>query len=168
VFAAFLPARGDHPTRGSNLTAVQQPAPPRRTTKHAYPCSCSRVFLCHVTGPAPGRFRASPYLGAPQPERTTLLFHRGRMGEKDGPAFSRGVRQKVCAAKVFADLAAHGAAAKNPEDALGGLYSGPASAARFGRSLHVDVWSRSPALSALCAMFALAQKTTILPHTRFI
>ncbi|KIZ02089.1 exostosin-like glycosyltransferase [Monoraphidium neglectum] len=41
------------------------------------------------------RFRASPYLGAPQPERTTLLFHRGRMGEKDGPAFSRGVRQKL-------------------------------------------------------------------------
>ncbi|KAI8474753.1 MAG: exostosin-like glycosyltransferase [Monoraphidium minutum] len=43
----------------------------------------------------PDRYHASPYLGAPQAPRDILLFHRGRMGDKDGPAFSRGVRQQV-------------------------------------------------------------------------
>jgi hypothetical protein len=43
----------------------------------------------------PVRYKFSPYLGAPQPERDILLFHRGRMGLNDAPAYSRGVRQRV-------------------------------------------------------------------------
>ena len=44
----------------------------------------------------PERYKASPYLGAPQLERDILLFHRGRMGlGGDAPAYSRGVRQRV-------------------------------------------------------------------------
>jgi hypothetical protein len=34
-------------------------------------------------------------MGAPQPKRDILLFHRGRMGERDHPTYSRGVRQRV-------------------------------------------------------------------------
>ena len=42
------------------------------------------------------RYHASPFMGAPQLPRDTLLIHRGRMGERDLPMYSRGVRQKVC------------------------------------------------------------------------
>jgi hypothetical protein len=43
----------------------------------------------------PPSYKFSPYLGAPQPPRDILLFHRGRMGLTDFPAYSRGVRQRV-------------------------------------------------------------------------
>ena len=43
----------------------------------------------------PVHYRASPYLGAPQPPRDIFLFHKGRMTTGIGEQYSLGVRQKI-------------------------------------------------------------------------
>jgi len=78
--APFLEAGHAACSTASNHSANQPKPNPNPSPTYPNPCN---------------RYKFSPYLGASQPERDILLFHRGRMGQEDLPSYSRGVRQKV-------------------------------------------------------------------------
>ncbi|GBF90972.1 exostosin-like glycosyltransferase [Raphidocelis subcapitata] len=63
-----------------------------------HPCYTPGKDLAIPLFRGPDRYKSSPYLGAPQPDRDILLFHRGRMGLNDLPQYSRGVRQRIARA----------------------------------------------------------------------
>ncbi|KIY92264.1 exostosin-like glycosyltransferase [Monoraphidium neglectum] len=79
------------------LEVTDDPFQPQGFTRliGGHPCYTPGKDLVIPLFRGPERYKSSPYLGAPQPKRDILLFHRGRMGTSDFPSYSRGVRQEV-------------------------------------------------------------------------
>ncbi|GBF90959.1 exostosin-like glycosyltransferase [Raphidocelis subcapitata] len=88
-----------------------------------HPCHTPGKDLVLPSFESPERYHASPYLGGPQRERDILLFHKGRMGERDLSTYSRGVRQKILALAKQHDWAGRYRIFVSGYDGLDGDYS---------------------------------------------
>jgi hypothetical protein len=89
----------------------------------------------------PAHFRASPYMGAPQPPRDIFLFHRGRMTVGIGEQYSLGVRQKIGKLAQEHKWKERYGAYVGDHDAIQGDYSELLARSLFCLVLQGDGWS---------------------------
>ncbi|GBF96649.1 exostosin-like glycosyltransferase [Raphidocelis subcapitata] len=106
-----------------------------------HPCYTPGKDLVIPLFRGPDRYHASPYMGRPQPARDILLFHRGRMGLNDPPAFSRGVRQRIANLSREHDWARRFSIHVGGYDELPGDYSELLSRSVFCLVAAGDGWS---------------------------